>query len=151
MDGVEAVITCLDSNIIWHAGERAHSRQVFANHVRFVGDCIGAVAARTRDIARDAVDAITVEYEELPNSLTTLDSMGANAPKIWEDSNVIGPIKFGFGNLERTFNEADYIFEVGTQYGKSPQLPSRARYFNRSLGCEWKTYSLRSNSIDIRL
>ena len=50
--GVSAIITCLDDRTIWFAGEREHPRRVFADRVRYIGDCVAAVAAETRSAAR---------------------------------------------------------------------------------------------------
>lgn len=113
--GIKGIITCLDDETIWNAGEREHKRHVFAKRVRFVGDCIGAVAAQTRNIAQEAVDAITVEYENEPAAVFTIkDSLAPNSSRIWDDdvSNFVGPLRYGFGDINKAFNEADFVYEA---------------------------------------
>ncbi len=111
LEGVVATITCLDDDTVWNAGERVHKRRVFTEHVRFVGDAIGAVAAISRNKALEALDLIKVEYEELPAVLTLKDALKPDSPKIWEDGNFLGPIVFGFGDIESAFARADLIVE----------------------------------------
>ena len=45
--------------------------------VRFVGEAVAAVVAETREAARDAIDSVVVEYEELP---AVVDVVTATAP-----------------------------------------------------------------------
>ena len=48
---------------------------VFHSYVRFVGDRVGAVAARDEETARRAAALVKVEYEELPYALTFEDAL----------------------------------------------------------------------------
>ncbi|HVH64013.1 MAG TPA: xanthine dehydrogenase family protein molybdopterin-binding subunit [Candidatus Dormibacteraeota bacterium] len=48
--------------------------------VRFVGDIIAVVAAGSRGQARDAADAVVIEYEPLPAVITAADALAAGAP-----------------------------------------------------------------------
>ena len=109
--GVEAILTCFDDSTIWDAGEREQDRRVFTDRVRFIGDCIGAVAAKNRNIAQEAVDAINVEYEEEPGVFTIKDSQAESAPKLWDTGNIIGPLEFGYGDIDTAFKQADFVFE----------------------------------------
>ncbi len=109
--GVKAVVTCLDDSTVWSAGERKHMRKLFEDHPRFMGDCIGAVAATTRDSAEFATDQVVVDYDELPAVLTLEDALKANAPKVWETDN---PVTYEMGSaeeVEKAFKRADKIFE----------------------------------------
>ena len=45
--------------------------------VRFVGEAVAAVVAETRDAARDAAEAVMVDYDELP---AVVDAVRASAP-----------------------------------------------------------------------
>jgi CO/xanthine dehydrogenase Mo-binding subunit len=109
--GVEAILTCFDDATIWDAGEREQDRRVFTDRVRFVGDCIGAVAAKTRNVAQEAVDAIGVDYEEERGSFSIKDSLKEGAPKLWDSGNVIGPLEYGYGDIDAAFEQADFTFE----------------------------------------
>ncbi|MDA4118384.1 MAG: xanthine dehydrogenase family protein molybdopterin-binding subunit [Thaumarchaeota archaeon] len=122
MPGVKAIITCLDDNPVWSAGEREHQRRVFADRVRFIGDIIGAIAATSRAEASEAVKAVAVEYEELPAALTIEDSRREGAPKIWDEGNTIGPLASGFGDLQAAFAGADFTYSA--EYSTSRVVPA---------------------------
>jgi CO/xanthine dehydrogenase Mo-binding subunit len=111
MEGVKGAITCLEDFTLWIPGERIHKRRVFADHVRFVGDCVGAIAATSRRAALEAVESVSVSYKELPAVFDPLEAMKPKAPKIWDEGNVIGPLKYGFGDAAASFARAERIFE----------------------------------------
>ena len=48
--------------------------------VRFVGECVVAVVADTEQQARDAAEAVQVNYEPLPHAVTLADALAPNAP-----------------------------------------------------------------------
>jgi carbon-monoxide dehydrogenase large subunit len=52
--------------------------------VRFVGEPVAAVVAESREQARDAAEAILVEYEDLPAVVETMRALAADAPRLWE-------------------------------------------------------------------
>ncbi len=106
LKGVEAILTCLDTDLVWNAGERIHQRNVFAKHVRFIGDCVGAVAASSRSVAREAAELVSLEYHELPAVFSIDESMKEGAIKIWEDGNVLGPFGLAFGDVDAIFGKA---------------------------------------------
>lgn len=59
-------------------------RPVLAQEVvRFVGEPVVAVIAETRGQAKDALDAIAVEYEELPVVVDVTQATAPGAPLIW--------------------------------------------------------------------
>ena len=87
-DGVGAAITCFDDTTVWSGGDREHERRLFTDHPRFVGDCIGAVAARTREIAEGAAEHALVEYDALPAVFTIDEALKPDSPKTWDYSNI---------------------------------------------------------------
>ncbi len=52
--------------------------------VRFVGEAVAAVVAETLQQARDAAEAVFVDYEELPAVVTIADALAPGAPVICE-------------------------------------------------------------------
>ena len=50
--------------------------------VRFVGEAVAAIVAETRDAARDARDAVMVDYEDLPSVVTIADALAEGAPLV---------------------------------------------------------------------
>lgn len=71
--GVVDVLHCLDTDANpfnryrFFAGDEAPEQdEIFNRHVRFIGDRVGCVVAESPELAREALDLIKVEYEELP-------------------------------------------------------------------------------------
>ena len=85
-----------------------------ADVVRFVGDQVAAVVARTEAEAAAAVKLIEVEYEDLPIVTDALEAMKPGAPRIHEhigDSNICVHYKIRKGNVDEGFKNADVIVE----------------------------------------
>ena len=78
--------------------------------VRFVGDGVAVVVAEDRYIARDALDAIRVEYEPLPAVTDAEEAVKPGAPLLHEDMPE-GNVAFVFpsrgGNYTRAEKKAD--------------------------------------------
>lgn len=55
-----------------------------AERVRFVGDTVAMVVAETAAEARDALEAIAVEYEALPHVTATAQALGG--PPVWSEA-----------------------------------------------------------------
>ncbi len=89
--------------------------------VRFVGDPVAAVAADSREIAREAAALIDVEYEVLPAVFDMHDSMLPGAPVIHDEeesygiydasSNIAAHIDVEMGNVEQGLADADIVIE----------------------------------------
>ncbi len=76
----------------------AATRLVFAKErVRHVGDIVAAVIAETRELAQDAVEALEVEYEELPCNTEVARALDEDTPLVHEqfESNVVFEIEKG--------------------------------------------------------
>ncbi|GMR17376.1 MAG: xanthine dehydrogenase family protein molybdopterin-binding subunit [Gammaproteobacteria bacterium] len=54
--------------------------------VRYVGDQVAVVIARSRDLARDASELVEVEYEELPAVGDLASATAADAPLVYADA-----------------------------------------------------------------
>ncbi len=54
--------------------------------VRFVGEGIAFVVAETREAARQASEAIEVDFDELPAVATIAEALAEGAPAIWPDA-----------------------------------------------------------------
>ncbi len=79
LPGVHAVLTGADVAGVLY-GSRIRDVPVLAqDRARFAGDRVAAVAAEDPDIARQAVDLIDVEYEELPAVFDSLEAMEEGA------------------------------------------------------------------------
>ena len=88
------------------------SHYIMANDkVRYMGEPVAAVVAKSKYIAHDAVDLIDVEYEPLPVLASIEDALKQGAERIYPelDSNEIVTDHFEFGNLKEAFQKADKI------------------------------------------
>ena len=82
--------------------------------VRFIGDQVAAVVARTEVAAAEAVKLIRVEYEDLPVVSDPVEAIKPDSPRVHEqigDSNICVHYKIRKGNVEEGFAKADVIVE----------------------------------------
>jgi len=73
-------------------------RRVLAHeHVRFVGDAVAAVVALTLQQARDAAEAVSVDYEELPMVVDMRDATAPGAPLLCPEAvgNIFAETRYG--------------------------------------------------------
>ncbi len=128
--GVEAVITY--KNVPeWIDGTPRH-RRLLDRRVRFVGDAVALVAARTKEIADEALGLIDVEYDLLPAVFDVEEAMKPGAPQLYAQftNNTFphGCRAFGpkalqnvvMGDVEKGFKEADVIAEGTCAYENIP-------------------------------
>lgn len=87
------------------------TERIFDDTVRFVGDKVAAVAADTIEIANEAIKLIEVEYEDLPVLFDVEEAAKDNAYPIHEGGNIVGEAFVDAGDVEKGFEESDYIFE----------------------------------------
>lgn len=123
LPGVKCVITGDDGPPVpW--GVHKKERLTFARGVvRFAGEEVAAVAAATEEIARDAIDLIHVEYEELPAILTPEEALDPRAPAVHpgRENNIAHDIRFERGNVEAAFAQAHLVHEA--TYSTHAQYP----------------------------
>ena len=113
LPGVKAVLTAADApRIMW--GVHHKERLIFADgETRFAGEEVAAVAAISDEIARDAIDLIRIDYEELPAILTPEEAMDEDAPGIHSGrNNVAQDIQFERGSIAEGFALADLVHEA---------------------------------------
>ena len=127
LEGVHGVVTGEDfptpyGVIPWTPDENV----LGIEKVCFVGDGVAAVAAVDEDTANAALDAIVVEYEELPAYYEPEDALAQDAvqinPHARKGNNVSKDLVLEFGEPEVAIDgsqlvvEGDYFFE-GTTHG----------------------------------
>ncbi len=61
------------------------------DRTRFAGECIAMVVAETAEEAREAADAVAIDYELLPAAVATGRALDEDAAKVWPeyDSNLV--------------------------------------------------------------
>ena len=82
--------------------------------VRFVGEPVVAVAAVSREAARDAAAAVRVDYDPLPAVTTAAQALDPDAPVLHEDvgSNVLHSDSWDFGDVDFAFEHAQHVIEA---------------------------------------
>ena len=111
--GVKAVITSEDFISGFKQGYSILDRSILAkNRTRFIGEPIAAVAAIDEEIAMEAIDLIDLDYEILPAVFDTEEAMKPNTVKIHNvDRNIANIREENYGDIEKGFQIADFIFE----------------------------------------
>ena len=94
LDGVKAILTYENCDVVWGSGDTRNKRYLFNNPVRFAGDAVAAVAAVDRHAAEEATRLIEVDYEVLPFVLDPEDALKDGAPEIQRRSRLRGPLHF---------------------------------------------------------
>ena len=99
MDGVVAVYTHKDVPRVVHttAGQgypepSPYDTCMLDNKVRFVGDRVAAIVATDRQVAREAVKRVKVEYEVLPAVFDPREALKPGAPVIHDEPEARMPI-----------------------------------------------------------
>ncbi|MGH3091712.1 MAG: xanthine dehydrogenase family protein molybdopterin-binding subunit, partial [Gaiellaceae bacterium] len=82
--------------------------------VRHAGDPVAAVAARTRELARDAAELVEVEYEPLPVVVDPERALDGDAAVLHEEagSNLVWSGEFDWGDFDAALAEADRVVRI---------------------------------------
>ncbi len=120
MSGVHAVITALDVPNV-RFGRSVRDRPLLAwDRVRFIGEGVAAVAAETLEEAREAAQAIEVEYEDLPAVFDMDAAVAESAP-------LLHPEKDGY---ERVPRGADWRPSYLRSGGSPEPVPADSNVFS---------------------
>jgi carbon-monoxide dehydrogenase large subunit len=100
-----------------------------AGKVRFVGETVAMVVAESALAAQDALDAIEIEYRDLPAAVTVEDALAAGAPQL--HANVPGNLCFEWETgdaaaVARAFGQAAHVTRlevITTRVVPSPMEP----------------------------
>jgi len=127
MAGVHAVLTGQDVQGRYVGKAMRDMPLLCWDRVRFIGDRVAAVAADSRDVADAALEAIEVEYQELPAVFDPAAAMAPDAVLLHDDPatyagaplerlatdvpNGCTRVSYGKGDVERGFREADLVLE----------------------------------------
>jgi CO/xanthine dehydrogenase Mo-binding subunit len=112
VEGVERIFTAKDipgKNLI---GIIAKDQPILAtDRVRYIGDPIALVAARTEEAAEKAAQRAVVLYEDLPAVTNPEEALKPYAPSIHEKGNLLLEFHVIKGDVQAGFKEADVIVE----------------------------------------
>ena len=119
LPGVRAVVTSKDMPKtpldFYQVKATKHSANVALalDKVRFIGEEVAAVAADNEIIAEEALKLIDVKYEVLGAIFDPEEAMKPDSPRLYDEAanNIaVWPAR-EYGDVEKGFKEADYIFE----------------------------------------
>jgi len=132
LPGVHAVLTGEDIPTGLRGRGLYDSPILARGRVRYIGEPIAAVAAETKELAKNACELIEVEYRELEPIFDPLESMKQNPPVIVHPDlpnykrfsaqiyraaidpsrpNVTNVFKVRHGDVEQGFKKADFVVE----------------------------------------
>ncbi|MBI5021533.1 MAG: xanthine dehydrogenase family protein [Ignavibacteriales bacterium] len=112
IDGVEAILTANDIPGDKVFGVVVRNQAILAHDkVRYLGDGVALVAAKTKEIAEQAVSLIEVEYDPLPVISDSEEALKPESIKIHGDDNQFVHHHVTKGDIEKGFTEADFIIE----------------------------------------
>jgi carbon-monoxide dehydrogenase large subunit len=133
MPGVRMVLTgetMAARNLAWMPTLSYDTQAVLAtDKVRFQGQEVAAVVADDPYIAKDACEAIVVEYELLPAIVNPDQALATNAPLIRDDkenqlNNVIFDWEVGDkSGTDTAFDQADVVSKMELHYPRSHPSP----------------------------
>lgn len=117
--------------------------------VRFVGEAVVAVVAETLEQAKDAVEAIVVDYDELPVVVTVAQATAAGAPLIWEAAtgNVAAHMRHGDpAKSDAAFAAAAHVVELDLVNQRLIPAPMEPRSSRADYDAETDRLTLRLSS-----
>ncbi|MGC8492151.1 MAG: xanthine dehydrogenase family protein molybdopterin-binding subunit [Syntrophobacteraceae bacterium] len=113
LPGVKAVITAREAGDVkfGHSPARQDENIFTVDKVRYVGDEVAAIAAIDEQTAREAVELIRVDYEELPVVLDPFEALRDDSPLIHERSprNICQEVHNHFGDVEQGFAQSYHV------------------------------------------
>ncbi len=100
-----------------------------ADRVRYVGEPVAAVVAEDPYLAEDALEAIVVEYEELPALVDAEAALAPGAPLLHDgaEDNLAAAVTHTVGDPDRAFAEADVVIDFMFRFGRLSGQPLETR------------------------
>jgi carbon-monoxide dehydrogenase large subunit len=91
-------------------------RRLLAHEVvRFVGEAVAAVVAKSRLEAQTAAEAIAVDYEVLPSVVDPVEATKPGAPVVWPQApdNIVAAMSYGdAAKVEEVFSKAEHTVSL---------------------------------------
>lgn len=110
--GIERILTAKDipgKNLV---GTVNKDQPILAlDRVRYIGDPVALIAAKTEEAAEDAARKLVVVYENLPSINRPEEALRPHAPLIHDKGNLLLEFHVIKGEVQRGFKEAEVIVE----------------------------------------
>lgn len=111
-EGVIKIVTAEDipgERYLGHIQKDTPALVKVGEETRYLGDALALVAAETEDIAREALNHIKVEYEELKPVTSPQEALAEDAPKIHEKGNILTHEHLVRGNADEAIKNSKYV------------------------------------------
>ena len=111
----------------------ARRRALAVDVVRFVGEAVVAVVALSREAARDATEAVLVDYEELPAVVDTAQAIVAGAPVLCPEApdNISAEMRHGSASATAAaFARAAHVVALDLVNQRLAAAPMEPRSIN---------------------
>lgn len=151
-DGVRAVLTAQDVRD-WSQAFIVGVKQpmehwcLAVDRVRYVGEPVAVVVARTRALAEDAADLVRVDYEVLDAVVDIEQAMLEHAPVLHPavGSNVVSDRSFRYGDPEGAFESAPHRVSMKVRYPRNSCTPIECGVVIAEYQPDDGTYDVMSN------
>jgi aerobic carbon-monoxide dehydrogenase large subunit len=117
--------------------------------VRFVGEAVAALIAETRDQAKDALEAIEVEYAELPSVTELSKATASGAPVVWPAApdNIAAQMKYGdSAKADAAFKAAAHVVSLDIVNQRLAPTPMEPRSTSAEYDSATERLTLRLSS-----
>ena len=96
------------------------------DRVRYVGEPVALVVARSRAAAEDAAERVEIEFESLP---AATDATASPPAALFDHTpdNVASVIEEGFGDIDGAFARADRVVRLAFRSGRQTAVPMETR------------------------
>lgn len=124
-----------------------HHYPLPADKVRYVGEAVAVVVAETRELARDAVEHVKVEYQVLPAVIATAAAAAPGAARVWEEGPGNVCIDSDIGDRAATdaaFARAHHVVRLDTTVARITGVPMEPRATTGTYDPEDGRYTLYS-------
>ena len=99
------------------------------DRVRFAGEAVALVVAETRNAAKDAAEAVEVDYEPLEAVSSTMEAAKSTSPRVWtETANLCVDVDRGDrAAVDAAFARAIHVVSLETQVNRVTGVPLEPR------------------------
>ncbi|MFG1708224.1 xanthine dehydrogenase family protein molybdopterin-binding subunit [Nonomuraea sp. M3C6] len=135
VDGVLDVITPADAPdlrlpcVSLAPGQRITSYRALDDEIRYAGQPLAVVVARTPEAARDAADLVDLELAELPAVVGMERALEGEAPLLYRDwgTNVLTDFTLGDADCADAIAGAEHVVEMTFRMGRVSPYPMEPR------------------------
>jgi CO/xanthine dehydrogenase Mo-binding subunit len=137
LDGVHAILTAKDlphdlppipCRIPTHGDLSAYLQHPLASDkVRYVGEPIALIVAKSRAVAEDAAELIDVEFDPLPAVVDPVAGMEGGVTRVHEAGNLAGRWGFDLGDVDAALKQAAFAVTETFSVQRHSAMPMETR------------------------